>query len=95
MEVKREEEVLDRPKDELLLGTSTWDPPEASLKYAWKDKLGRRARGGELPIAALPQAVRFAAREGYLSREATASIAKDLVDLLAEAPTSNEESAEG
>lgn len=95
MEVEHEEEVLDRPEDELLLGTSTWDPPEASLKYAWKDKLGRRARGGELPIAALPQAVQFAAREGYLSRETTASMAKGLIDLLAETPTSNEEAAEG
>lgn len=84
MDVQHEEPVIGRPKDELLLGTSTWDPPERSLKYSWRDKLGRRTRGSELPIDALSQAVSFAARHGYLSRAEVAVIVKNLVDLLAD-----------
>lgn len=69
--------------DELLLGTSSWSPKETSLKYAWPDKKGRRSRGGELPTWAIPQAVLFAAKEGYLTRPQMAKIAKGLVSELA------------
>ncbi len=72
--------------DELLLGASTWDPGERSLKYSWRDKIGRRSRGGELPITTMPQAVLFAARTGYLDREQMAEIAKGLIDSLAAEP---------
>jgi hypothetical protein len=78
------EPVDDRPDDELLLGGSSWDENERSLKYAWRDKNGRRARGGELPIAAMPQAVLFAARNNYLTREQKVTIVKNLVDVLAD-----------
>jgi hypothetical protein len=54
-----------------------------SLKYAWEDKKGRRARGGELPIWALSQGVLFAAEHEYLSRKQMAQIAKGLIDRLA------------
>jgi len=69
--------------DELLLGTSSWSEQDTSLKYAWRDKKGRRSRGGELPTWAMPQAVLFAAKEGYLTRTQMAKIVKGLVDVLA------------
>jgi hypothetical protein len=78
------EPVPETEGDELLLGASTWNPGERSLKYSWRDKIGRRSRGGELPLSAMPQAVLFAARTGYLGREQMAAIAKGLIDLLAE-----------
>ncbi len=78
------EPVEKRPEDELLLGGSSWDENERSLKYAWRDKKGRRARGGELPISAMPQAVLFAARNDYLTREQTVTMVKGLVDVLAD-----------
>ncbi|MGH3427675.1 MAG: hypothetical protein ACRDQZ_08930 [Mycobacteriales bacterium] len=83
MKVECQEAVENVPTDELLLGGSTWNPEERSLKYAWPDKNGKRARGGEVPIAAVPQAVLFAGREGYLTREAMARIIKGLTDVLA------------
>jgi hypothetical protein len=71
------------PGDELLLGTSSWSDEDTSLKYGWLGKNGRRARGGELPIWAVPQAVLFAASSGYLTREQMAVLARGLVDVLA------------
>jgi hypothetical protein len=41
-------------------------PPFLPEEYTWFDKLGRGARGGEMPVGALPQAIEFAKREGYL-----------------------------
>lgn len=76
------EPVPETEDDELLLGASTRDPGERSLKYSWRDKI---SRGGELPLAAMPQAAPFAARTGCLDREQVAAIAKGLIDLLAEA----------
>ncbi len=37
-----------------------------SVKYTWFTKDGKAARGGEFPIEALPQALDFAIRKGYL-----------------------------
>jgi hypothetical protein len=57
--------------DKLVLGKASWSKTgseDTSLKYAWEDKIGRRARGGELPVWAIPQGVLFAAEHGYLSR---------------------------
>jgi len=74
--------------DVLMLGTASWSKPGAedrSLKYGWPDKNGKIARGGELPVWAIPQAVVFAAKEGYLSRSEMRRIAKGLVDVLARA----------
>jgi hypothetical protein len=84
MKPTREEPVKNGGEgDALLLGTSSWSDDDSSLKYARLDKRGHRSRGGELPISALPQAVRFAVREGYLTRKQTALLAKSLVDSLA------------
>jgi hypothetical protein len=65
----KKEPVKGSPKEELRLGISSWDDGSGtsfSIKYTWFDKLGRAARGGEMPVEALPQAFRFAKREGYL-----------------------------
>lgn len=72
--------------DVLMLGGASWSKAGAedrSLKYGWPDKNGKIARGGELPVWAIPQAVLFAASEGYLSKAEMKRIAKGLVDVLA------------
>ena len=83
MKPEHEEAVKGSDKDVLLLGDSSWKPVERSLKYAWPDKNGKRARGGEIPLSAVPQAVLFAARQGYLEPKQMATIIKGLADLLA------------
>jgi hypothetical protein len=83
MNVEMEEGVKGVPGDALLLGRSSWDNEAQSLKYAWPDKNGKRARGGEIPMSVLPQAVLFAARTGYLTRKQTVALTKGLVDILA------------
>jgi len=57
------------PNCEIRLGMASWDDGTGtarSVKYAWFDKNGKVARGGELPVEALPQALEFAIRNGYL-----------------------------
>ena len=57
------------PKCEIRLGTASWDDGKGearSVKYTWFDKNGKAARGGEFPVEALPQALDFAIRRGYL-----------------------------
>lgn len=57
------------PGCEIRLGIASWDNgsgTEKSVKYTWFDKTGKAARGGEFPIEALPQALEFAIRNGYL-----------------------------
>jgi hypothetical protein len=52
------------------LGTASWDDGSGtakSVKFTWFDKNGKAARGGEMPVEALPQALDFAIRKGYLS----------------------------
>ena len=71
MKPKCIERVKNTAKDELRLGIASWDDgtnSERSLKYAWRDKNGHVARGGELPVEALPQALDFAIRNGYVRR---------------------------
>lgn len=83
MKIERQEKVKGGADgDELLLGVSSWSEKDKSLKYGWRDKRGRWSRGGELPTWAIPQAVLFAAREGFLDRKATAKLAKGLIDVL-------------
>lgn len=82
MKPEVEEPVHGTEHDVLLLGRSSWKPEDRSLKYAWPDKNGRRARGGEVPVSAIPQAVLLAARTGYLTREQIAVIVRGLVDVL-------------
>ena len=57
------------PNCEIRLGTASWDDGTGtarSVKYDWFDKNGKVARGEEFPIEALPQALKFAIRNGYL-----------------------------
>ena len=54
---------------ELRLGVASWDDGSGkakSIKYTWFDKNGKAARGGEMPVEALEQALDFAKREGYV-----------------------------
>ena len=54
---------------EIRLGVASWDEGKSkqmSVKFTWFDKNGKAARGGELPVGALPQALDFAIRKGYL-----------------------------
>ena len=54
---------------EIRLGIASWDQGQGtsrSVKYTWFDKNGKAARGGEFPVEALPQALEFAIRSGYL-----------------------------
>lgn len=55
------------PNDEIRIGRSSWSDQDWSVKYTWFDKTGRAARGGEVPLVALPQMLEFAIREGHLS----------------------------
>ncbi len=55
---------------EIRLGIASWDDGSCtrkSVKYAWLTKSGKVARGGEFPVEALPQALDFAIRKGYVS----------------------------
>ncbi|MEW5994506.1 MAG: hypothetical protein AB1744_08935 [Candidatus Zixiibacteriota bacterium] len=57
------------PGCEIRLGIASWDDGSGtakSFKYTWFDKNGRAARGGEIPVEVLPQALDFAIRKGYL-----------------------------
>jgi hypothetical protein len=64
MDPVHEEAVETWPTDTLVLGNSSWHGgADRSLKYAWPDKNGKRARGGEIPMSAVPQAVMFASRK--------------------------------
>jgi len=65
----QKERVKGSKTDELRLGIASWDNGDGkakSIKYTWFDKLNRAARGGEIPVEALPQMLAFAKREGYL-----------------------------
>lgn len=52
---------------EIRLGSSSWDDNAKSVKYTWFDKNGKAVRGGEFPVEALPQALDFAIRKGYIT----------------------------
>ena len=61
-----------RPIDdgnELWIGLSSWDVKKVSGKYAWKDRLGRWCRGGEIPVYAIPQMLTMAIEAGHLRPE--------------------------
>jgi len=54
---------------EIRLGIASWDDgtnTARSVKYTWFDKNQKACRGGEFPVEALPQAVDFAIRSGYI-----------------------------
>ena len=58
------------PGCEIRLGVASWDDgtnTSKSVKFTWFDKNGKACRGGELPVEALPQALDFAIRSGYIT----------------------------
>jgi hypothetical protein len=70
MRVAHSEPAKIDPNCEIRLGVASWDDGSntaKSVKYTWFDKNGKAARGGEFPVEALPQALDFAIRTGYVS----------------------------
>lgn len=70
MTVEYREKAKNDTNCELRLGIASWDDgtrTAKSIKYTWFDKNGKAARGGEFPVDALPQALDFAIRKGYIS----------------------------
>ena len=70
MVTKHEETAKNNPSCKLRLGIASWDDGSGqakSIKFTWFDKNGRACRGGEFPVEALPQALDFAIRKGYVS----------------------------
>jgi hypothetical protein len=58
------------PSCEIRLGVASWDDGSGTaqaVKYTWFDRNGKAARGGEFPVEALPQALDFAIRRGYVT----------------------------
>jgi hypothetical protein len=54
---------------EFRSGIASWDDGSGttkSVKYTWFDKNGKAARGGVFPVEALPQALDFPIRSGYV-----------------------------
>lgn len=69
MVVEKKERAKCDSNCELRLGIASWDGGSGtakSIKFTWFDKNGKAARGGEMPVEALEQALDFARREGYL-----------------------------
>jgi hypothetical protein len=54
------------PTCEIRVGPASWDQTKTSVKFMWFDKNKKAARGGEVPIDALPQMMEMAIRTGYL-----------------------------
>lgn len=57
MEYLHREDSWDNDGCEVIVGKSSWDPEDLSVKYAAKDKNGHITRQGEVPLRALPQMV--------------------------------------
>lgn len=72
MQVAFKEPAIGHEGCELRIGVASWDKgngKEKSLKFTWFDKLGRAARGGEIPLDSLGQALDFAIRTGFVRIE--------------------------
>ena len=70
MQVEYSEPAENDPNCQICLGVASWDKGDGthrSVKYSWLDKNGKVARGGEFQVDALPQALEFAIRNGYVS----------------------------
>lgn len=70
MQVAHSEPYIDNPRCEIRLGVPSWDDGSniaKSVKFTWFNGKGRAGRGGEIPVEALPQALAFATRKGYIS----------------------------
>jgi len=72
MRVEHKETAKNDANCEIRLGVASWDDgscADRSVKYTWFTKNGKAARGGEFPVEALPQALDFAIRKGYLEMQ--------------------------
>lgn len=91
MKVEYAEPAKNDPSCEIRLGTSSWDASKKSIKYAWTNSDGKIARGGEIPVEALPQMLDFAVRKKYLpagtSNASNGNGAKPTVGKRCKAPT--------
>lgn len=70
MKVAFSEPAKCNPNCEIRLGVASWDDgsnSNMSVKYTWFRTDGKAARGGEMPVEALPQAIEFAIRKGFLT----------------------------
>lgn len=67
MNVKIKEPAKIDPNCDIEIGSSSWDSNCISIKYAWKTSDGKTARGGEIPIEALPQMLDLSIKNGYLT----------------------------
>jgi hypothetical protein len=81
LQVEHREPVEGNSECELQLGLSSWSSDDRSIKFAWRDKNGRVARGGEVPVDALGQMVVFALREGYLDPDAVVDAVRCLAEM--------------
>ena len=69
MQAAHSEPAKNNLECEIRLGIASWDDgtnKSKSVKYTWFDKNGKACRGGEFPVEALPQAMDFAIRSGYI-----------------------------
>ena len=65
MKPEKSEPCRVHPEDEIRIGRSSWDDQDVSIKYTWFDKRGQPSRGGEVPLAALPQIFERHSRATY------------------------------
>jgi hypothetical protein len=65
MDVEFSEPSRHHDRCELRLGGASWNAEDRSAKFAWRTRTGAWARGGELPVSALPELLEFAIRKGY------------------------------
>ena len=70
MQSKYSEPCRSEPTCEIRVGASSWDDKCTSVKFTWFNSSGGAARGGEVPIEALPQMLEVAIREGGLRLDA-------------------------
>lgn len=80
MEYDHTEKVHGSETDEIIIGGSSWDLQQPSVKYAWPDSRGRRARGGEVPVSAVPQMIEALVRTGYLDAQDVLRAVADALD---------------
>jgi len=66
MRPSHSEKARDDGNCEIRIGASSWDETKTSVKYTWFTTNGAAARGGEVPIEALPQMLEVAIKHGGL-----------------------------
>lgn len=70
MIVEYTEKAVNDPTCEIRTGVASWAEgytDTKSIKYTWFDVNGKPARGGEIPVEALPQMFEIAIKQGLIS----------------------------